>query len=108
MDKYHVALSFAGEDRAYVDAVAKALQKAGVRVFYDRFEDTSLWGKDLYVYLTEIYQERALYTVVFVSEAYKKKLWTNHERKAAQAKAFSDSKEYILPAFFDRSIEIPG
>lgn len=34
-EKYHVALSFAGEDRCYVDAVAAKLRDAGVKVFYD-------------------------------------------------------------------------
>jgi hypothetical protein len=108
LDKYHVALSFAGEDREYVEAVARLLQQAGVRVFYDRFEETKLWGKDLYSYLSEIYQYRAIYTVLFVSKAYRDKLWSNHERKAAQARAFSENKEYILPAVFDSTVEIPG
>jgi hypothetical protein len=107
-DKYHVALSFAGEDRKYVEAVAVRLQHSGVRVFYDKFEETKLWGKDLYTYLSDIYRNRALYTVVFASKAYAEKLWPNHERKAAQARAFSQSKECLLPAVFDESIEIPG
>lgn len=108
MKKYHVALSFAGEDRKYVDKVAKCLREEGVDVFYDKFEDTKLWGKDLYTYLSDIYQNQAFYTVMFISEAYKDKLWTNHERRAAQAKAFSESREYILPAFFDTEVEVPG
>ncbi|WP_092123586.1 TIR domain-containing protein [Desulfonatronum thiosulfatophilum] len=94
MSKYHIALSFAGEDRDYVDRVATHLRENGVEVFYDKFEETKLWGKDLYTYLTDIYQNRALYTVMFVSEAYKEKLWTNHERQSAQARAFSESQEY--------------
>lgn len=108
MKKYHVALSFAGEDRRYVDKVAKLLRDAGVDVFYDKFEDTKLWGKDLYTYLSDIYQNQAFFTVMFISEAYKDKLWTNHERMAAQAKAFSENREYILPAFFDTDVEVPG
>lgn len=108
MSKYHIALSFAGEDRDYVDRVATHLRESGVEVFYDKFEETKLWGKDLYSYLTDIYQNRALYTVMFVSEAYKEKLWTNHERKSAQARAFTESQEYILPAMFDENVEIPG
>lgn len=68
MDKYHVALSFAGEDRKYVDQVADYLREHGVDVFYDKFEETKLWGKDLYTYLVDIYQNKALYTVMFVSE----------------------------------------
>lgn len=106
--KFHVALSFAGEDRAYVDDVAKALQSEGVDVFYDKFEEADLWGKDLYTHLSDVYRSRALFTVMFISEAYRKKLWTNHERKSAQARALSESQEYILPAFFDESVEVPG
>jgi hypothetical protein len=34
--KYHVAPSFAGEDRAYVEKVATYLKAEGVSVFYDR------------------------------------------------------------------------
>jgi hypothetical protein len=108
MKKYHVALSFAGEDREYVDKVAKRLHVEGVRVFYDKFEETKLWGKDLYTYFSDVYQNQAFFTVMFISEAYKEKLWTNHERKSAQARAFSENKEYILPAFFDTSVDVTG
>lgn len=108
MPKYHVALSFAGEDRAYVEKVALQLQAEGVDVFYDKFEEANLWGKDLYTHLSNVYQNMAMFTVMFVSDAYHTKLWTNHERKSAQARAFADSSEYILPAFFDESIEVPG
>ena len=34
---YEVALSFAGEDRAFAEALAKGLRDAGVKVFYDDF-----------------------------------------------------------------------
>jgi hypothetical protein len=102
-----IALSFAGEDRDYVDRVANLLKERGVKVFYDLFEEADLWGKDLYVHLSDVYRKRARFTVMFISEAYAKKLWTNHERKAAQARAFQEAQEYILPARFDDT-EIPG
>lgn len=105
--KYDVALSFAGEERIYVDNVANELRRQGINVFYDRFEEADLWGKDLYAYLSEIYQKKAQFTVMFISKAYGEKLWTNHERMAAQARAFQESQEYILPARFDDT-EIPG
>ncbi len=99
-EKYHVALSFAGEDRAYVGQVAEALQAEGVDVFYDKFEEADLWGKDLYVHLSDIYQNRAVYTVIFISEAYGKKLWTrvrthNHQMMAA-ARATAPMKFLML------------
>ena len=108
MPNYHVALSFAGEDRDYVEKVAIQLRTAGVEVFYDLFQEADLWGKDLYAHLWDVYQKKAIYTVIFVSAAYRDKLWTNHERRSAQARAFSESSEYILPALFDKTVEIPG
>jgi hypothetical protein len=104
---YDVALSFAGEDRSYVEQVATILRDAGIKVFYDDFSQIELWGKDLYVYLRDIYQNRAKYTVMFVSEHYAEKRWPNHERESAQARAFEESREYILPARFDAT-PIPG
>lgn len=105
--EYDVVLSFAGEDRKYVEGTASYLKKSGVKVFYDVYEDINLWGKDLYQHLDDIYQNKAKYAVIFISENYSKKLWTNHELKSAQARAFSSNEEYILPARFDNS-EIPG
>ena len=104
---FDVALSFAGEDRNYVEEVASVLGEMGLRVFYDKYERVSLWGKDLYTHLREIYFNRARYTVLFISKHYKKKLWSNHERESAQARAFIENKEYILPVRFDNT-KIPG
>src|SRR5207248_2119071 len=56
---YDVALSFAGEDRAYVEEVARALSAAGVKVFYDKLEEADLWGKNLYTHLSDVYRKRA-------------------------------------------------
>lgn len=105
--EYDVAFSFAGEDRAYVDQVASHLQRKGLRVFYDKYEQVSLWGKDLYEHLQDVYQNKSQYTVMFISKYYANKLWTKHERKILQAKAFEETREYILPARFDDT-EIPG
>ena len=102
-EKYHVALSFAGEDRAYVERVATQLVSEGITVFYD-----TLWGKNLYTHLSDVYEKKALFTVMFISDHYKNKVWTNHERESAQARAFENNREYILPAFFDESVKIPG
>jgi hypothetical protein len=105
--QYDVALSFAGENREYVEDVAVFLKSRGLSIFYDKFEQADLWGKNLYDYLQDVYKNRAKYTIIFLSEYYKQKAWTNHERQAAQARAFEESKEYILPVKFDDT-EIPG
>lgn len=105
--QYDVCLSFAGEDRKYVEDVAARLREGGVRVFYDKYEQVELWGKDLYEHLDFIYSEAARYCVMFVSAHYAAKLWTNHERKSAQERALRENREYVLPARFDDT-EVPG
>ena len=50
--KYDIALSYAGEDRTYVEKVAENLKNKNINVFYDRYESAFLWGKNLYDHLT--------------------------------------------------------
>jgi hypothetical protein len=107
-EEYDVALSFAGEDRAYVEQVAHALKAEGIRTFYDAFERDDLWGKDLYVHLDDVYRKASNYCVMFISAAYASKLWTGHERRSIQAKDFvSNAEGNVLPARFDDT-ELPG
>lgn len=105
--EYDIALSFAGEDREYASQLAQALTEHSIRVFYDEFESASLWGKDLYQHLSDIYQNKAIFCVVFVSENYLRKNWTKHELKQAQNRAFIEEREYILPIRLDDAI-LPG
>lgn len=104
---FDVALSFAGEDRAYVEEVAKCLKAAKINVFYDRYEEATLWGTNLYDHLQDVYRNQSRYCIMFISENYAKKLWTNHERQAAQSRAFEENREYILPVKLDDT-EISG
>jgi len=105
--KFDIALSFAGEDREYVDQVANCLKSRGIAVFYDIFEQVDLWGKNLYDHLSDVYRNKARFTLMFISKHYAEKLWTNHERQAAQSRAFQEHSEYILPVRFDDT-EIKG
>ena len=104
---YDVGLSFAGEQRDYVESVADALRSRGISVFLDKYERAALWGKNLYEHLCDVYQNRCRYCILFVSADYARKVWTNHERKSAQARAISEKSEYILPARFDDT-EVDG
>ena len=105
--RYDVTFSFAGEDRRTVERLALLLRRNGVRVFYDAWEKPELWGKDLYQHLDTIYRTAARYCVVFVSDHYVKKAWTKHELKSAQARAFEENSEYILPIRLDDA-KLPG
>ncbi len=106
--EYDVALSFAGEQRAEVRKLAECLKEAGLSFFYDEYEKSTLWGKNLYDHLSDVYQNKARYCVIFASKEYAERTWTNLERQNAQARALRDKgAEYILPVRFD-STEIPG
>ncbi len=105
--KYDITLSFAGEDREYVDKVANFLKEYGVSVFYDKFEEADLWGKDLGIHFDTIYRKSARYCIPFISENYKKKIWTNYEIRNAISRAIEQNEEYILPVRFDDT-EIEG
>ena len=105
--EYDVCLSFAGEQREYVEQVANKLKSRGVRVFFDDYAQAELWGKDLYSHLDEIYQHRCRHCILFASKEYADKVWASHERRSAQARALKEKQEYILPARFDDT-PIPG
>ena len=101
--EYDVALSFAGEDRAFVEDCAEILRSLNINVFYDNYEKDVLLGKNLYNYLADIYQNRARFAVVFISEAYKKKRWTKHELEYITARKFKQDEEYLLPVRLDET-----
>jgi hypothetical protein len=105
--KYQVALSFAGQGRSIAQQFAGMLGDRGIAVFYDEYEKANLWGKDLYQHLAKVYKEYSQYWIVFVSRAYTKKTWTRHELQQAQARAFKENREYILPIKLDNT-KLPG
>ena len=107
MPVYEVALSFAGEQRSYVEEVARALQSRGISVFYDEFERVQLWGTHLAEELHAVYEQRADRVVMFISKAYVEKAWPKHERRAALSRAVQESREYVLPVRFDNTL-VPG
>lgn len=104
---YDVVLSFAGEDREYVEKIAYLLKSRGIKVFYDKFETSTLWGKDLYQYFNDVYKNKAKYCVIFVSANYIEKIWPLLELKSAQAKDFECKNEYILPVYLENAV-VPG
>lgn len=104
---YHVALSFAGEQRDYVRAVAEELRTKNVTVFFDEFEQVALWGKDGAEHFHQIFSRDASYVVMFLSKEYVAKSWTTHERRSAISRQLDERREYILPVRFD-DCEVPG
>jgi 5-methylcytosine-specific restriction endonuclease McrA len=108
--KYEVAISFAGEDRAFAEAVAKGLRDAGVEIFYDNFYAADLWGKDLSVELRQVYHESSEFCIMILSQHYVDKMWTSFERQQAIERLIrGNGKEYVLPVRLDGFAgEVPG
>ncbi|WP_170113144.1 TIR domain-containing protein [Ahniella affigens] len=107
--EYDVAISFAGEDRSYAEALADFLaNEFGLAVFYDDFEQARLFGTFLLEKLVAIYRDKSQYCVVLVSQHYKDKRYTRHEWRSAQERAFREpDKDYLLPVRLDDT-ELPG
>jgi hypothetical protein len=105
--KYDVALSFAGEDRKLAEELTTEMKKLGLKVFYDKDEQATLWGKDLFQHLQPVYRDFSRYCVILVSCHYAKKEWPRHELRQAQERVFRENTEYILPLRLDET-EIPG
>lgn len=104
--KYDVALSFAGEDRDYVEKVALFLKKKNIAVFYDYFEEENLWGKNLISHLEKVYTHDSKYCVIFISQYYVQKEWTCYESAVAMVRMLESNmkrKEYLLPVKFDET-----
>ena len=105
--QYQVALSFAGEERSYVEEVAHHLQAWSIVLFYDRFEQARLWGRSGVEAFDDVFARRAAYVVMFISEAYVAKAWPRLERRAALSRMIQEDREYILPVRFDDT-RVPG
>jgi hypothetical protein len=104
---YDVAISYAGEDRQIAEAIAKCLRRKRKKIFYDKYYEPELWGKDLFGHLTDVYSKRARFCLMIISKNYALKQWTNTEREAAQSRAYRQNAEYILPLLLDET-QIPG
>jgi hypothetical protein len=105
--EFDVAVSFAAEDREYVESVVGPLKAAGVRVFYDSDFIAETWGEDLIEYFDDIYRKRARYAIIFVSHHYTTKMWTRHERRGALARGLTERGPYVLPVRLDDT-PLPG
>ena len=90
-----------------MDQVAQILRENDIALFYDNYEEVTLWGKNLTEHLYKVYSSSDRYCVMFISQHYAEKVWPTHERRSAFEKAINSKEEYILPARFDDT-EIPG
>lgn len=111
--KYDYALSFAGEQRAFVEMVKDILVDNEIEVFYDRDEQHRILATDVEEYLAPIYRSEAKYVVVFLSREYPKKIWTKFESEQFKGRFGTNSVIPIWfsdapPGVFDDTVRIGG
>lgn len=99
--RFEVALSFAGEQRDYVQRVASALAASSIEYFYDEEHKIAFWGKNQAEELQRIYMDNSSAVVMFISTDYAEKSWPIYERRAALSQAMRQRREYVLPVRFD-------
>jgi len=104
--EYDVAISFAGADRSVAREIADALTEKHIKVFYDEFEKTTLWGTNLYEHFVEIYSKHARFCIMLVSKHYPDSVWPRVERHSIQSRALKE-EGYMLPIRLDDA-EVPG
>lgn len=100
---FDVAISFAGSERDYARAIQGILTENGVKVFFDELYEVELWGENLVEELGDIYESKARFCLIIVSQQYVDRVYTNVERRAALERAIKSSSAYILPIVTDDS-----
>jgi len=100
--RFDVALSFPGERREFVEAVADHLAtKLGKeRILYDKFHEAELARPDLDVYLPRLYREQAALIIVFLCPDYAAKRWCRLEwRHVRQSFCTADAERIMFVSF---------
>ncbi|MDM7886530.1 TIR domain-containing protein [Curtobacterium sp. RHCKG23] len=104
---FDVAVTFAAEDREFVDEVVRIVKTAGLTVFYDEDAKADIWGEELTEFFPDVYERRARYAVMFISTHYAAKPWTQLERRSVLLRAMQSPAPFLLPVRLD-STQLPG
>lgn len=96
-ETYDIALSFAGEERVYADALFGLLCDRELAVFYDKNEQFRILALDVEEYLGPIYRSEARFVVPLLSRNFPKKIWTKFESGQFRAR-FNDGS--VIPMWF--------
>ncbi len=80
---WDLCISYASENRTIAEATYKLLSSQQTKVFFGDHERAELWGKKLDEDLPEIFKNSSRYCLVFLSDLYLQKIYTQLELKAA-------------------------
>lgn len=108
MDSYmfDVAVSYASEQRPFIERFVKKLRLNSLSVYYDRDAQVSMVGKLLDQELYNIYLKRSRHCVLFISKEYINKPITRYESQIILSETlFNDGFMYVFK--FD-DVTLPG
>jgi hypothetical protein len=103
---YDIAVSFAGEQRAYVAAVVAAVKDCGLSVFYDKDKGNEWWGKSFIRAQRTVYGTQTRVFVPFISKDYLTKPIPMDEFSAAMMTAVKQGDGYVLPVLMG-DVQVP-
>lgn len=95
--QYDIAVSFAGEQRDYVERVVAACKQRGLVVFYDRDKNNDWWGGNFIRQQRTVYSSRTRFFVPFISNEYLSRPIPMDEFSSAMMTAVKQGDGYILP-----------
>jgi len=98
--KFEVALSYASENRVYVEKVYKKLREKKVNVYFDKAHEIDAWGEHSDSYFGEIFS-KAKHCVAFISKYYLEKGFPLHELHNAIASEIQEKSIKVLPVKLD-------
>jgi hypothetical protein len=98
---YDIALSFAGEDRAFAEELYTQLEERGVAVFYDKAEQARILADSVPEVLGAIYESGSEYVVAILGKQYGVKRWTLFEKSKYETRI---EDRQVIPVW---SIQIP-
>jgi tetratricopeptide (TPR) repeat protein len=103
--RFRIALSFAGEKRAFVEQVAAALaqQFSEDAILYDKFHEAEFSRARLGRYLPKLYHEQSDLMVVVLCRDYEGKQWCGLEWDAAFDLLKQRREDEVMLSRFDRA-----
>lgn len=104
---YDIAVSFAAEQRDYVERTVTAAQAMMLKVFYDRDMSNMWWGRNFIVEQRKVYKQRALHFVPFISTEYLARPYPRDEFFYAMLRIVEGEGRYILPVLVGEVVVPP-
>jgi hypothetical protein len=103
--KFDVALSFSYDMEKEVQKVADFLEAAGLQVFFYESRQNELFSHDLDKKTYQIYHEQSLVKVLFVTELYGKRKYTQLEKRLSVDSTKFQKERLIIVNYLGKDIE---